>query len=141
MRNRTTIKTALIVLTSINTIHFASIIKVIPAHAHFGRQIEDDWEIYFTEGLSILINLSLTFTLLMKGKFARTRFKERIIDRMLWVFLAIFVWSTISTLFAQTQLEKLLAVLTLILTLLIWSVLKKKNRFIRRRNMNHLNQL
>jgi membrane protease YdiL (CAAX protease family) len=108
--------------------HIAVIAKAIPYNIAWGGRLQDDPQMYVFEALSILINLFLGLVLLMKGDYIKFGFKRRTIDIILWIFLGIFILNTVGNLFAKTNFEKLFAVLTLVFAILIWNILKTKQK-------------
>lgn len=81
---------------------------------------------YMFDAISILLNLSLLFILLMKRRYIKYRLREKTLNIVLGIFLIWFILNTVENLFAQTNFEKLFALLLLILAFLIWIVLRPK---------------
>jgi hypothetical protein len=106
--------------------HLLLLIKLIPYTIAWGGRLQSDEQMYMFETASIAINLFLIFTLLMKGGYIKARLKEKIVNTVLWIFLILFVLNTIANLFAQTNFEKLFALLTLTFAMLLWMILRKK---------------
>lgn len=127
MNNKTTINIFLGLLVAVILFHTAIIGKVVPYDIAWGGRLQNDSEMYVFETISILINLFLGFILLMKGDYIKFQFKRNIIDIILWIFLALFVFNTIGNILAKTNFEKFFAVLTFVSAILIWVILKSKN--------------
>ncbi len=106
--------------------HLLIMIKVIPYEIAWGGRLQNIEQMYMFEALSILINLSLLFILLMKGRYIKSQLREKTLSIVLWFFLILFILNTVGNLFAKTHLEKLFALLTLIFAFLIWIVLRPK---------------
>ena len=51
------------------------IIKIIPYKIAWGGRLQNDEQMYIFETLSIIINLLLSFILLMKGRYIQLKFK------------------------------------------------------------------
>lgn len=127
MNYKTSIKILLGLLIAVILFHIAVIAKAIPYDIAWGGRLQIDSEMYVFETISILINLFLGLVLLMRGDYIKFRFKKKIIDIILWIFLALFVLNTVGNLFAKTNFEKSFAVLTFVYAILIWTILKTKN--------------
>ena len=77
---------------------------------------------YLLESVSLLVNAFLVWVLFQKGRFIRLRMGEKSVSRILWVFFVLFALNTIGNLFAETVVEKALAVVTLVNALLVWRI-------------------
>jgi len=126
MSHKYPIKILLCLIATVTLFHLAIITKIIPYEVAWGGKINNDAEMYVFESISILINLFLGFTLLIKGDYVLSFQTTRVVDIILWIFLLVFGLNTIGNLFAETLFEKSLSLLTLIFTYLIWVILKKK---------------
>jgi hypothetical protein len=127
MNNKTAIQIMLGLLSIVVVFHFCIMAKIIPYNIAWGGRIGKDTEMYVFETVSILINLFLGFILFMKGNYITFQFREKIVNRVLWIFLVIFILNTVGNVFAKTNFEKFFAVLTLLFALLIWRILRKHN--------------
>ncbi|HLW38878.1 MAG TPA: hypothetical protein VKX31_00710, partial [Brumimicrobium sp.] len=126
MRRNIFIKTTLVLLSIVLLFHICMISKVIPYDIAWGGRLQNDNEMYVFETISIAINLFFGIVLLMKGGFIKVYFKPNLINAILWVFFALFILNTIGNLFSETNFEKLLSLLTLAFSILIWIILKAK---------------
>ena len=113
-------------LIAVILFHVCVIAKIIPYDIAWGGRLQNDSEMYIFETISILVNLFLGLVLLMKGNYIKFRFKRKIIDIILWIFLVLFALNTVGNVFAKTNFEKSFAVLTFIFAILIWRILKTK---------------
>ncbi len=127
MKYQTSIKILLALLIAVILFHISVIAKVVPYDIAWGGRLQNDSEMYVFESISILIILFLGLVLLMKGDYVKFRFKNKTINIILWIFLAIFLLNTIGNIFAKTNFEKSFAVLTFVFAILIWTILKNKN--------------
>ncbi len=118
------IQILLAILSIVIFLHIFIMLKIIPYSVAWGGRLQNDEQMYMFETVSIAINLFLVFILLMKGRYIRLQFKERILNLVLWIFFILFIINTIGNLFAQTNIEKLFAILTLTLAILIWKILR-----------------
>ena len=120
------IKIFLGLLLAIILFHISIILKIIPYDITWGGRLKSDAEMYVFEAISILINVFLSWLLLMKGKFVKYRFPNHVVNGILWIFFAIFILNTIGNIFAKTFFEKFFALLTCLSALLIWNIIKEK---------------
>ena len=126
MNINTQIKILLGLLFSVILFHICIIVKIIPYNIAWGGRLTNDNEMYVFESISILINLFLSWLLLMKGEFVQFKFPNKTINLILWIFFALFILNTVGNLFAKTNFEKLFALLTGLSAILIWSIIKYK---------------
>ena len=127
MSTRSAIKILLAIVIAITLFHLAIITKIIPYEFAWGGRLQSDADMYRFETNALLINLLFGVILLMKGGYIKPLFKQKIIDRILWVYLILFILNTIGNLLAQTNFEKGFAVLTGASVFLIWKILRSKS--------------
>ncbi|TAH27286.1 MAG: hypothetical protein EAZ07_01630 [Cytophagales bacterium] len=120
------IKIYLGILLAIILFHLCIITKIIPYDITWGGRLTNDIEMYVFETISILINILLSWVLLMKGNLVKYKFPNQVVNIILWVFFAIFILNTAGNIFAKTFFEKQFAFLTALSSLLLWIILKKK---------------
>ncbi len=125
MNKQTAIKIMLGFLTAILIFHFCILLKIIPYDITWGGRLTNDSEMYVFETFSILLNLILYIALLIKGKFIKEIFTERIVNIVLWVFIVFFGLNTIGNLLAETLFEKFFSIITLLFVFLLWVIVKK----------------
>ena len=121
-----TIKIFLGLLFSVILFHICIIVKIIPYNIAWGGRLTNDNEMYVFETISILINVFLSWILLMKGDYLSFKFSNKTIHVILWIFFGLFVLNTFANIFAKTNFEKIFAFLTGLSALLIWNLLKQK---------------
>ena len=126
MNPKHTIKILLWLIVAVTLFHLAILTKIIPYEVTWGGRLKNDEEMYAFESISILINLFLGFVLLIKGDYLLKLIPRKVVNIILWIFLFIFGLNTIGNIFAETFFEKIVSLLTLIFTYLIWTILKKK---------------
>jgi membrane protease YdiL (CAAX protease family) len=124
-KTENSIRIMLGILLLVTAFHLCIISKLIPYNIAWGGRLKNDNEMYIFESISIVINLFLTSILLIKGSYLKFRLNEKGINIILWIFFFIFILNTIGNIVAKTNFEKLFSILTLILALLIWNILKK----------------
>ncbi len=112
-------------LGAIILFHFCIITKIIPYDITWGGRLTNDTEMYVFETISILVNVFLSWVLLMKGNFVKYKFSAQVVNIILWIFFAIFILNTVGNIFAKTNFEKLFAFLTGFFSILLWMILRK----------------
>ena len=127
MKPGTAIKIILSIVVAVTIFHFSILFKIIPYEITWGGRLKTDSEMYVFELISIVINLILGTTLLIKGNYLKQIIRLSVVNIILWIFLILFGLNTIGNLFAETALEKSFSILTLALSILIWIVLKAKD--------------
>lgn len=125
--SKNALKIILGILSAVMVFHFCIIFKIIPYNITWGGRLQNDEEMYVFEAISILINLFLMLVLLMKEGYLKYKFSERTINIILWIFVFIFLLNTVGNIFAKTAFEKIFTGLTLLLAVLIWLIIRKKN--------------
>jgi hypothetical protein len=120
------IKILLGLLFSVILFHICIISKIIPYNIAWGGRLTNDNEMYVFETISMLINVFLSWILLMKGNFVKFKFSENAVKIILWTFFGLFILNTIGNIFAKTSFEKFFAILTGLSAILIWKILKKE---------------
>jgi hypothetical protein len=120
------IKILIGLLFSVILFHICIIVKLIPYNIAWGGRLTNDNDMYVFESISILINLFLSWLLLMKGEFVQFKFPNKTVNLILWIFFALFILNTVGNLFAKTNFEKLFTLLTGLSAILIWNILKHK---------------
>ena len=118
------------ILSVVTIFHVCIVFKIIPYDITWGGRLKNDSEMYVFEAISIIINLFLILVLLMKGNYLKYKFSEKIINVILWVFVIIFLINTVGNVFAKTAFERIFTGITLLLTILIWLIVRKKNSVI-----------
>ena len=126
MNINTQIKILLGLLFSVIIFHICIIMKIIPYNIAWGGRLTNDSAMYKFESISILMNLFLSWVLLMKGEFVQFKFHTKKVNRFLWIFFGLFILNTVGNIFAKTNFEKLFALLTGLSAILIWNILKQK---------------
>lgn len=126
MRIATKIMLWLIVATT--TFHLGIVFRVIPYEVAWGGRLKTNSEIYVFEIISIIINTFFCIILLMKAGYINQIIPERIVNLILWVFLVLFGLNTFGNVLAKTNFEKIFVILTFSSAILIWIILKAKNK-------------
>jgi len=105
--------------------HVCIVLKIIPYHIAWGGQLTTDNEMYVFESISILINIFLSWILLMKIDLVEFKFSTKTIKIILWIFFGLFVLNTVGNIFAKSNFEKFFAILTALFAMLIWNIFKR----------------
>ena len=103
MKINTQIKIFLGLLFSVIIFHIYIIMKIIPYNIAWGGRLTNDNEMYVFESISILINIFLSWLLLMKGEFVQFKFPYNTVNLILWIFFALFILNTVGNIFAKTK--------------------------------------
>jgi len=127
MKYKTSINILIGLLISVILFHLAVIVRVIPYAIVWGGRLKTDSEMYTFEIISVLVNLFLISVLLIKGGYLKFQVNKNAVNIVLWGFFFVFSINTIGNILANTTFEKLFSVLTLVLAILIWNILRKKN--------------
>lgn len=127
MNQRNAIKIMLGLLIVVIIFHLSIILQIIPYEITWGGKLKSDAEMYVFETISIIINLFLGLILLIKGSYVKRIISLKAVHILLWGFFVLFGLNTVGNVFAKTNFEKSLAILTLISSILIWVILKPKN--------------
>lgn len=115
-------------LTLVILFHCSVMAKIIPYDIAWGGRLENDSQMYVFESISILINGFLITILLLKAKYIKHQFSEKIMNGILRSFQVLLILNTVGNLLAKTNFEKFFAFLTAILAILIWIILKRNAR-------------
>ena len=121
-----TIKIFLGLLFLVILFHLCILVKIVPYNIAWGGRLTNDNEMYVFETLSILINIFLSWILLMKGDLLKFKFSNKTVNVILWIFFGLFILNTFGNILAKTNFEKYFAVLTALLAILLWVILKQK---------------
>lgn len=128
MNQKVAIKIMLGLLISVIVFHLCITLKIIPYEITWGGRLKNDAEMYVFESISIIINLFLGLTLLIKGQYLKPVMPIKAVNIILWCFFILFGLNTIGNVFAKTTFEKSFALLTLAFSMLIWIILKSKSK-------------
>lgn len=120
------LNTVIIILIAVSLFHCAIIIKLIPYSIAWGGRLENDEQMYVFESISLLVNFFLLFILSIKGNYLKIKASNKLIRIVLWLFVFLFSLNTVGNLFAKTLIEKTFTIVTALLAILIFIVLKDK---------------
>ncbi|MGB3948032.1 MAG: hypothetical protein WBM13_08605 [Bacteroidia bacterium] len=120
------LNTVIIILIAVSLFHCAIITQLIPYSIAWGGRLENDEQMYVFESISLLVNFFLLFILSIKGNYLKIKASNKLIRIVLWLFVVLFSLNTIGNLFAKTLIEKMFTIVTALLAVLIFIVLKDK---------------
>ena len=124
MNLKLTIKLLLWLIAMVILFHLAILTKLIPYEVTWGGRLSDDSEMYMFEGVSIMINVILGFTLLIKGEYILSSIPLKVVNTIFWIFFAVFSLNTLGNIFSETIFEKSLSILTFTFSYLIWNLIR-----------------
>ena len=124
MTSKLAIKIMLWLITFITLFHLAILTKIIPYEITWGGRLENDSEMYVFETISIIFNIFLGLVLFIKDERLPALIPMKVINIILWVFLILFSLNTIGNIFAETLFEKILAIVTLSFSYLIFIIFR-----------------
>jgi len=124
MTSKLAIKIMLLLITLITLFHLAILIKIIPYEITWGGRLKNDSEMYVFETISIIFNIFLGMVLLIKGEQLPAFIPMKVVNIILWVFLILFGLNTIGNIFAETLFEKILAIVTISFSYLIFIIFR-----------------
>ena len=108
--------------------HLFIVIKIIPYDITWGGRLQNDTEMYVFETSSILVNVFLSWVLLMKGNHVKYKFPNQVVNVILWIFFVIFILNTVGNIFAKTFFEQQFAFLTGFSSILLLIILKRHTK-------------
>lgn len=118
------LNTVIIILIAVSLFHCAIITQLIHYSIAWGGRLENDEQMYVFESISLLVNFFLLFILSIKGNYLKIKASNKLIRIVLWLFVVLFSLNTIGNLFAKTLIEKMFTIVTALLAVLIFIVLK-----------------
>jgi hypothetical protein len=128
MTSKLAIKIMLWLITIITLFHLAILTKIIPYEITWGGRLENDSEMYVFETISIIFNIFLGLVLFIKDERLPALIPMKVINIILWVFLILFGLNTIGNIFAETLFEKILAIVTLSFSYLIFIIFRNTTK-------------
>ncbi len=113
-------------LTIVVIFHLAIITQLIPYTIVWAGKLKTVDEMYAFEAVSIAINIFLIALLLLKGNYIKHSISDKILNIILWLFIAVFAINTLGNLMAETLFEKLIFTpITLLSAILLWIIVRK----------------
>lgn len=107
--------------------HFLIFTEQIPYDKVWAGKLNSVEEMKSFETFSILINVFMLAVLLIKYKQLKKEIKNKVVDILIWIFVAFFAMNTLGNLFAESMIELILGtLLTLTSSILCFIVVKKE---------------
>lgn len=118
-------KIVLVIVFAYSILHLLIILKIIPFNIVWGGKIESIDTTYVLEGVALVVMVFLGAVIAMKNRNIKPIFKDRTIKKILLVFAAFFMLNTVGNLLAETIMEKVQAVITLYLAIILFKSSKQ----------------
>ena len=104
--------------------HTFVMMKIIPYAIVWGGRLKNDAAMYKFEAVSLVLNTTFLFVVLLKSTYLNIQVPITILDTILWVMAGLFLLNTIGNLMSKNRMERLLFTpITLILSLFLFIVL------------------
>lgn len=127
MKPKKAVRLLLLILVPLVLFHIGVLLKIAPQEIIWGGKLGSESDMYLLESISILVILYLILILLIKGSFIRPVLSPKVVKTSLWAFLILFVLNTVGNLLAKTTTEQVFALVTMVISFLLWVVLKKQD--------------
>lgn len=105
--------------------HVLILIQVIPFDFVWGGKVTSMDTIYILESIGFIVMLFLSVIMAMKLRWIPTIFSNQILRRILLFFAFFFLLNTFTNLLAETNEEKLQAIITLYVAIVLYSSSKQ----------------
>lgn len=126
MKKETILNLTLIICSSLLVFHFGILFKIIPYEIVWGGRLTSDEQMYMFEGISITLNSLLIILLLLKSQRIKVSVPIKIVHAGLWAFFGLFALNTIGNILAESTFEKFFSIVTILLTVNLWMIIKGK---------------
>ncbi len=126
MKSQQAIKILLGILTAVLLFHLCIVFRIIPYEITWGGRLKSDQEMYVFESMSIAINLLFMLVLAIRGNYIKAIIPPKGVHIVLWILFGLFCLNTVGNLFAKTNFERYLTILTLATVWLLWVILRKR---------------
>ncbi len=115
------------ILGTILIFHFLVFTELIPYDKVWAGKLNSIEEMRSFEAFSILLNVFMLIVLFIKYKQLEREKRNKVIDLLIWIFVAFFALNTLGNLFAKSIIELILGtLLTLISSILCFIIVKKQ---------------
>jgi len=95
----------LVLLIAVILFHLSVFCQIIPYTIVWAGKLNNVTEMRVFESVSMLICIFHISVLLLKGNYIKNKIPIKIINGILWVFVALFVLNTVGNLFAKSNFE------------------------------------
>jgi hypothetical protein len=127
MKPKLVVRFLLSILIPVTLFHISVLLKIVPQDIIWGGRLGSDSEMYMLEGISIIVSIYLTVVLMIKGSFIRPFLSPKVVNFSLWAFLVLFILNTVGNVLSKSATEQLFALLTMVMSVSLWTVLKKQD--------------
>lgn len=117
---KTSEKIILVMVVGYCIMHLSILLQILPHNIVWGGKIESMEILYVLEGLALVIMLFLGAIVAMKNRLIKPFCTDKAIKRILLVFAVFFMLNTLGNLLAETVIEKVQAILTLYLAIILF---------------------
>lgn len=115
------------VLGTVLIFHFLIFTEFIPYDIVWAGKLNSVEEMRSFETFSILVNVIMLIVLFIKYRQIGSEKRNKVIDILIWIFVAFFALNTLGNLFAQNIIELILGTLiTLTSSILCFIIVKKQ---------------
>lgn len=105
--------------------HLLILFKVIPYDSVWGGNLISDKTLFLYESISLLITGLFIFLLLTCGQYLKLHISHKMMRFNLRIFLILNIINTVANLLADTTVEKMFAIITILNAALLWSLIKR----------------
>ena len=116
-----------ILLGGVLIFHLLIITQQIPYNKVWAGRLKSVEEMLTFETVSILINVIMLSVLIIKYRLLKRDKSNRVIDILIWVFVAIFILNTIGNLFSKSTQELIFGTLLTLTSAILCFIIVKKN--------------
>jgi NADH:ubiquinone oxidoreductase subunit 2 (subunit N) len=116
------------ILGTILIFHFLIFTEQIPYEKVWAGKLNSVEEMKSFETFSILINVFMLVVLFIKYKQLEREKTNKVVDILIWIFVAFFALNTLGNLFAQSMIELILGGLLTLISSILCFIIVKKNR-------------
>jgi len=113
------------IFVSYTIFHVLILIQVIPFDFVWGGKVTSMDTIYILESIGFIVMLFLSVIMAMKLRWIPTIFSDQILRRILLFFAFFFLLNTFTNLLAETNEEKLQAIITLYVAIVLYKSSKQ----------------
>jgi len=127
LKPKIAVRFLLLILIPLTIFHISILIKIAPQEIIWGGRSNNEGEVYLLESISLLATLYLILLLLIRGSFIQPLLSPKVVNISLWVFLIFFILNTVGNMLAKSTTEQVFALLTMAMSVLLWTILKKQD--------------
>ena len=124
---QTAAKVLLVMLFSMIIFHSMVLVGVIPYKIVWGGKLKNTTEMFRFETISIIINVVMLFTIIIRAGYIKMNGSNKITRVILWIMAVIFLFNTLGNILSVNQFEKLFFTpLTFVLSILSYRLAVKE---------------